>query len=152
MIRSKWDFGIVDELNVIRSTVGDKTDIFDKKSIQLILYNDDAPVACGSIYFDSGAYHLAHLCVKKEFQGQYIGDLLIRVLIVKGFNMMAEKLCCSVPKSAVGFFEKYGFKVLSETREIYQMEVTPQTLILNSKCGHDCSQCVNKDTCHNKNT
>ena len=148
MIKSSWKFGTLEEVKALRETVNDSIDVFDEKSIQLILYNDEEPVSCGSLYFDSGAYHIAHLCVKPEFQGQYIGDLLIRVLLVKGFNMQAERICCICPKSTVDFFKKYGFTVTEELQDTCEMEVTPQTLILNSKCGHDCSQCVNKDFCH----
>ncbi len=140
MIRSTWKFGKDDEVLSIRQTVGDVLDAYDEKSMHLILYNDDEPVSCGSLLFDNGAYKLSHLCVKPEFQRQYFGDMLIRVLIVKAFNMMAEKIRIIPTESSIPFFEKYGFKFEDETT----MYVTAESLIMNSKCGHDCSSCINK--------
>ncbi len=148
MITSAWKFGKdIEEITYIRSSVNDTWDSFDEKSIHLIIYNEGDPVGCGSIYFDSGCYNIAHLSVVPEMQRQYIGDLMIRLLMIKGFNMMADKIAVNSPLDTKDFFEKYGFKSVENFEKSVKMEVTPQTLIMNSKCGHDCSNCVNKDSC-----
>jgi len=148
MITSAWKFGKdIDEINTIRASVNDGWDSFDEKSIHLIIYNEGNAVGCGSIYFDSGSYHIAHLSVIPQMQRQYIGDLMIRLLMVKGFNMMAERITIIAPIDTKEFFKKYGFKTVEVYENSERMEVTPQTLIMNSKCGHDCSNCVNKDLC-----
>ena len=64
--------------------------------------------------------------------------------------MMAEKITIVSPINTKEFFKKYGFKTVEFNEKFEKMEVTPQTLIMNSKCGHDCSNCVNKDTCATK--
>ena len=143
MIKSVWKFGKIDEIEVVRKKVGDTFSASDERSMQLILYNDDMPVSSGSLYFENGAYHIAHICVIPEYQNKYIGDMLVRVLLFKGFNMMAERIVVAPTKSTVEFFKKYGFKSISES----EMELTPQTLILEGKCGHDCSNCINRDLC-----
>ena len=151
MITSQWKFGKdIDEISTIRSSVNHTWDEFDEKSMHLIIYNEGAPVGCGSLYFDAGTYRIAHLCVIPEMQKQYIGDLMIRLLMVKSFNMMAEKITVTSPVDTKDFFKKYGFRILKENDTFVEMEVTPQTLIMNSKCGHDCSNCVNKDKCESK--
>lgn len=148
MITSAWKFGInIDEITLIRSSVNDIWDSYDEKSIHLIIYNEGEPVGCGSIYFDSGCYNIAHLAVVPKMQRQYIGDLMIRLLMIKGFNMMAEKIAIESPIDTKDFFEKYGFRTVENKEKSVKMEVTPQTLIMNSKCGHDCSICVNKNSC-----
>ena len=148
MITSAWKFGTdIEEIDAIRASVNDNWDAFDEKSIHLVIYNEGAPVGCGSIYFDLGSYHIAHMAVKPEMQRQYIGDLMIRLLMIKGFKMMAERIVINAPIDTKDFFTKYGFKTVEKNEKSEIMEVTPQTLIMNSKCGHDCSNCVNNDTC-----
>ena len=141
MITSKWEFGkgVTDVLRVRRS-VGFSEDALDEKSIHLVIYDENLPCGTGSICFTDGAYRITYLCVLPEMQRQYVGDLMIRLLLVKGFNMMAEVIRVTPLNNSSAFFEKYGF----EKSENGDLEVTPETLVLNSKCGHDCSQCVNK--------
>ena len=51
MITSAWKFGLnIEEIDIIRSANNDGWDNFDEKSIHLIIYNEGAPVGCGSIY------------------------------------------------------------------------------------------------------
>ena len=141
MITSAWEFGKTENATLVRTACGDSFDAFDEKSMQLILFNDSNPVANGALYFDNGAYRIAHVCVVPEHRGKYIGDLLMRVLLVKAFNMGAEKVCSNPPDDVKPFFKKYGFtgcKTLS---------VTEKTLLLKSKCGHDYTNCINKDMC-----
>ena len=146
MITSKWLFGQnCNEVLAVRSSVKDCIDSFDEKSMHLVIFNDDIPVGTGSLYFDKGAYNIAHMAVVPHMQRQYIGDLMIRMLLLRGFNMMAEKIQIKATSDTKEFFEKYGFRIIDE--ELFLMEVTPQTLVMNSKCGHDCSECINKDSC-----
>lgn len=148
MITSSWKFGLnIDEITSIREASNDSWDSFDEKSIQLIIYNEGKPVGCGSIYFDDGNYHIAHLNVLPDMQKQHIGDLMMRLLLIKGFNMMAEKIILTPTPSTKEFFKKYGFEDIENSDT---MEVSVRTLIMNSKCGHDCSQCVNKENCVSK--
>lgn len=148
MIESKWEFGEnITVVKNLRDSVQDTApDSLDKKSLHLILYNDELPVACGSLYFNAGCYNLAHLCVQPAYQHQYIGDMLIKLLLLKGFHMMADKICCIATPENAAFFKKYGFSA-KETNDQIIMEVTPASLIIQSKCGHDCSTCISKDFC-----
>lgn len=141
MITSAWEFGKTKNATIVRNACNDNFDIFDEKSMQLILFNDNLPVANGALYFDNGVYHISHVCVVPEFRGKYIGDLLMRVLLVKAFNMGAEAVCSTPPATVKPFFEKYGF-IGNDT-----LTVTEKTLLLKSKCGHDCTNCINKDMC-----
>jgi len=139
MIKSRWKFGKDEEISSVRKLVNDTFDIYDEKSMQLVMYEDDIPVGCASLFFDKGCYHIAHMCVVPELQHRYIGDLMIRLLIVRGFGMMADELYLTANKETVAFFERYGFKQIDAS---YNMTVTRDTVIMNSKCGHDCTQCL----------
>ena len=149
MIESKWYFGEnIPEIKRIRNAVNDiENDIFDKKSLHLMLYNSSFPVACGSLYFDANNYTIAHICVLPEHQRQYIGDMLIKLLLIIGFGMMAERILCHSSPETVPFFKKYGFLPVKEQNKKITMEVTPASLKMESKCGHDCNKCLNKASC-----
>ncbi len=143
MITSAWKFGKdVDEVISIRNTVNLFSEASDEKSMHLIIYDNEVPAGCLSLFFENGSYNIKHVAVVPEFQRQYIGDLMMRVAMVKAFNMMAERIRLVPTPATEEFFKKYGF-----AKEQDYMEVTPQTLIMNSKCGHDCSKCINKEHC-----
>lgn len=143
MISSEWKFGKdIPEVNEIREACGFIPLKTDEKALHLILYENSVPVACGSLFFDSGAYRVANACVAEDKRGEHIGDLLLRLLLVRGFNMLADKIVITPTPETVGFFSKYGFKQ-TKTAE---MEVDAQGLILDSKCGHNCKECLNQCT------
>lgn len=143
MISSAWKFGKdVPEVKELREMCGLENLETDEKSLHLVLFENSAPVACGSLYFDSGAYRIANACVREDKRGEHIGDLLLRLLLVRGFNMLADKICITATDGTVDFFSKYGFKQTEKT----EMEVDAQGLILDSKCGHNCKECLNQCT------
>lgn len=142
MITSSWDFGKSENTVKVRSIANEGFDEFDDKSMQLILFESGVPIANGALYFDDGSYHIAHICVVPEERKKYVGDLLVRVLIVKAFNMDAQKIELVCPESLKKFFERYGFAADGK-----KMVLTRETLILEGKCGHDCSNCINKEAC-----
>lgn len=143
MISSAWKFGKdVPEVNEIRASCGFKPLETDEKSLHLVLFDGTVPAACGSLCFDSGAYRITNACVKNDKRGEHIGDLLLRLLLVRGFNMLADKICITATPDTVGFFSKYGFKQTENS----EMEVDAQGLILDSKCGHNCKECLNQCT------
>lgn len=140
MISSQWKFGKdVAEIVALREKCGFGQADTDEKSLHLLLLEDNVPVACGSLYFDKGAYRIGSLCVIKESRGKHIGDLAMRMLSVKGFNMLAEKIVITATEETVPFFERYGFV----QKENLIMEVDPQSFKLESKCGHKCEECLN---------
>ena len=146
MIASQWKFGSkVEEVTEIRASVNISPQLNDEKSMHLIIYDNEIPAGCGSLYFDNDCYHIACLSVKPEFQKQFIGDLMIRVLLVRAFNMMAERIEIVATPETKAFFKKYGFSEIDG--DTLNMFVTPETLVMNSKCGHDCSSCINKEHC-----
>lgn len=142
MISSAWKFGKdIPEIKEIRSSCGLPLRQTDEKSMHLLLFDDGVPVGCGSLYFDK-EYHIGDVCVLEEKRREHIGDLLMRMLLMKGFNMLAEKIIVVATEDTLTFFEKYGFKKI----ENFILEVTPHTLKAESKCGHNCKECLNPCT------
>lgn len=145
MLSSSWYFGASQaDFLALRDALRDAPDKNDQKSMQLVLYDNGVPVACGSLFFDSGTYHIAHIGVLPEKQKRGIGDLAVRMLLMRAFGMMADRVCCRVSSENKVFFARYGF----HAAENDEWEVTPDTLIFSSKCGHDCSSCALQNSCH----
>ncbi len=145
MVKSSWSFGPSEISRDLRLRSGNmQSATFDEKSLNLIIYNNEVPVACGSLYFDCGAYHISNICVLPEYRGQYFGDMLVRLLVYRAFKMGAERILLRCNNDASTFFSKYGFSVKKTVGDVYDMEVTAETLILQGSCGHDCAECINK--------
>ena len=145
MLSSSWYFGASQaDVLTLRAALRDTTDENDQKSMQLVLYENDLPVAGGSLFFDSGTYHIAHVGVLPEMRKRGIGDLAVRMLLMRAFGMMAERVRCRVSPENAGFFARYGFRAAEND----EWEVTPATLTFLSKCGHDCSSCALQNSCH----
>ncbi len=130
----------VEEQNV---PIDIEQDAYDTQSINLILYVDEKPVATGRIYHDAKTFRLGRICVLKEFRGQYLGDLLVRLLLVKVFSFSPSVVKIDAQMPTVAFYEKYGFKVISQPFETQSgithvtMSITKDEITLKSKCGKE---------------
>lgn len=85
----------------------------DKEGYHVVVKLDDEDVATGTIYQDSNLngdiYILDRIFVKKEYQGDQLGDLVIKMLIDRAFRIGAKQICVTVPSDVSGFFTRVGF-------------------------------------------
>lgn len=117
-------------------------DAYDAQSMHLVIYDGENPIAAGRLYHDGKTFRLGRLAVIKEYRGQGVGDMLIKVLLLKAFGFSPSKVCLSAQIHAKDFYERYGFFVDGEEIEEegvrhVPMSVTKETLVFKSKCGHD---------------
>jgi len=89
---------------------GTEPDALDALSWQVVLYESDAPVATGRIYWAEGGFHLGRICVVRGARGRGIGDMLMRMLIAKGLNHAATSLALGAQVRAAPFYARYGFE------------------------------------------
>ena len=80
----------------------------DAYAMHCVLHDDDAPAAYSRIYFDGDRFRLDDICVKREFRGMQIGDMLARVTILRALEY-TDKLTIHCFESSAGFFERFGF-------------------------------------------
>ena len=88
---------------------GTEPDALDAQSWQLVLYEDGAPVGAGRIYWAEGDFHLGRVCVLRSARGRGVGDMLMRMLIVKGLDHAASSLVLGAQQQAAPFYARYGF-------------------------------------------
>jgi predicted GNAT family N-acyltransferase len=77
------------------------------------------------------------VAVLKEFRGRRLGDMVMRMLMVKAHDMGAAEVFVGAQCRAQGFYEKLGFTVCGEE---YDDEGVPH---LPMKAVLGCSGCCN---------
>lgn len=115
-------------------------DIFDAQALHLVLYDEMRPIATGRIYHDGRTFCIGRCCVIREERGTGIGDLLIKLLLLKVFEYNPSQVRIHAQKSAEGFYRRYGFTVDGEPFveagiDHVPMYVDKEKLIIPSKCG-----------------
>lgn len=150
MITSKWSMGSenMQDAKLIRTEVfineqhippQAEFDALDERALHLVLYDDGTPAATGRLYYSQG-YRIGRIAVRKHLRGKHFGDLLVRMLLVRAFNDGADSVTVSAQTRVVPFYERYGLACKGEPYtedgiEHILMEVTPQSLKIESKCG-----------------
>lgn len=104
----------VEEQNISKNIEFDNKDKF---SNHLVVYKDDMPVATGRLLIENNKYILGRIAVLKEERGNKYGDLVLRMLIRKAFDLGADIIELHSQLSAVEFYKKLGFKVIGKPYE-----------------------------------
>ena len=125
MLKATWVFGTqnFEAAKAVRTAVfveeqgyslSEEFDDFDYYAWHAVIYYEDAPIATGRVYLDQGNYTIGRVCVRKEFRGQHVGDLLIRLLLDRALNAGAEGIHLCAQVTAQGFYEKFGLKAMGK--------------------------------------
>lgn len=115
-------------------------DVYDQQALHLVLFDDGRPVATGRIYHDGRSFRIGRCCVEKDSRGQGIGDLLVKLLLLKVFEYNPTQVRIHAQTQAAPFYERYGFVVEGAPfdeagiRHV-AMHVDKDTLRIPSKCG-----------------
>ena len=104
----------------------------------------EKPVATGRLYFDGAKLFIGRICVLREYRGQAIGDLMMRMMILRGFDF-AREIYLHAQQQAQGFYERYGFQVqgepfLEEGAPHVLMVLKKEDAVFPSKCGENCAK------------
>ncbi len=87
----------------------------DQEAAHVIVIIDDEDAAVGTLFQDSGLnndiYILDKIFVKKEYQKEQLGDLVIKMLIDRAFRLGAKQIWVMSPPDVAGFFTRVGFYI-----------------------------------------
>ena len=79
-----------------------------------LIVDGDDNVGTFRCIFEGGAVHVGRLCVKKEHRGEGFGraalEFIEKIYAARGY----EKLTLGAQVTAIPFYEKCGFKVVSD--------------------------------------
>lgn len=116
-------------------------DAVDPLALHLVLYDDGVPAGTGRVYHDGHTFCIGRCCIAKPFRGMGMGDLLIKLLLLKAFEYGPSQVRIHAQVQAKDFYARYGFveqgDVFSEEGIPHvEMCVDRKTLVFPSKCGH----------------
>lgn len=143
MLKGKYIFGdedISEALHVRRKVFkeeqhlnenNENKDDIDEKSIIVVGYYNEKPIATGRLYFDGVDYKISKIAVLHEYRGNNYGDFIVRMLIDKAFIFGAKSIHVISQGNAKSFYEKIGFKVIGETYIEDGVERIPMVLNMN---------------------
>lgn len=120
-------------------------DFYDHFAHHLLVKDGDELVATGRLVLKDDAFLIGRIAVKKEARGNQYGDLVVRMLIDRAFNIIGGKeVVVHSILPAQDFYKKIGFKAVGEpyveaTLEHITMVIRPEDL--NSGCS-GCKSCV----------
>lgn len=142
--------GVPEELEV---------DEIDAVAEHVLVYDGDIPVATGRLFLENDRYMLGRVAVLKEFRGQGIGDLVMRMLLLRAFDLGAEEVYIHAQTQALNFYKKLGFSVYGEPFEeagiphVYMM-VRKEDVLWYTPRGaagvHHCKACSHEECNHCK--
>ena len=162
MIESRWVFGrenlnevIKVRMEVFRNELGHDiiTDADDEFALHVLIGEDGVDYASGRIYDKDGEFYIGMICVDKRVRGKKLGELLVKLLISRGLELMAKKIYVNARACAAGFYEKLNFETCGDEYIDANGEKTVPMVLLRenspvqtgcagcSGCGGSCEGC-----------
>lgn len=151
MVKGKFVVGIegLDETANLRYEVftGDlkmpasiEKDNYDHFAHHLIVEDGGQIAATGRLILKDDEYLIGRIAVDKAFRGKQLGDLVVRMLVDRAFSIGAEEVVVHSMTPVIGFYEKIGFKAVSEpfteaTLEHVKMVIDKEAM------SHPCQGC-----------
>lgn len=123
-VKTEVHNSLPEEAHIIRDTVFIKEqgfenefDSIDGKSIHILLFENDVPVATCRIFRsdEMNCYVLGRLAVLKEYRGRGYGIATVREALNQVQKMGGKELMLHSQCRASGFYEKLGFSAFGET-------------------------------------
>lgn len=111
--------GIREEVFITEQGFSYDYDEYDKAAWHIIGYDGDTVIAAARVYpLDEKSYKIGRMAVKKEYRGQYVGDLIIKTLQDKIVTLGGIEAVVEAQLHAKGFYTYEGYTADGEAFEI----------------------------------
>ena len=111
--------GIREEVFIAEQGFSYDYDEHDKEAWHIIGYDGDVVIAAARVYpLDDKSYKIGRMAVKKEYRGQYVGDLVIKTLQDKIVTLGGIEAVVEAQLHAKGFYTFEGYVPVGEEYEI----------------------------------
>ncbi|AJO17615.1 GNAT family N-acetyltransferase [Bacillus paralicheniformis] len=92
----------------------EEMDHLDQESSHLVIYDGKEPIGAGRLRLVDSYGKLERICVLKSHRSLGIGNLIIQALEEEAAKQGAVQFMLNAQTQAVPFYEKHGYKVVSE--------------------------------------
>jgi predicted GNAT family N-acyltransferase len=143
MIQGKWfpqGSDLSQALSVRRAVFGRGQDALDSEAQNVVVYQDDLPVASGRLWWEDGAFWLGDIGVLPAYRGMKLGDLALRLLLFKAQNHFAREVRLRCQEEIQGFFARLGLREVSRGETETEMMIPGEEIDLDT-----CRACGKKD-------
>lgn len=128
-----------DVFNIWKQVFGQNQNNINEQEVicYVIVYEDTFPVATGQLIIEDHEYKIEKIAVLKEKRRSKYGDLVVRMLIDKVFNLnnINEVYACSTIE-AIEFFKSIGFKLFETNihdKDIMKLYINKNMMIKGCK-------------------
>lgn len=92
----------------------EEPDEYDAVADHVVVYEQKQPIAAGRLVIKEEGFMLGRIAVLPEHRGLGYGDLVVRLLVRRAFDLGAKEVYLHAQTHAVAFYEKLGFKTVGE--------------------------------------
>ncbi|MCF8020215.1 MAG: GNAT family N-acetyltransferase [Vallitaleaceae bacterium] len=113
-------------------------DLYDHFGHHVVVMEGDIAVATGRLIYANEIFLLGRIAVLKNHRGKNYGDLVVRMLIDRAFNIGAEEVEVHAQLPVQGFYESIGFIPIGET--FYEAGIEHIRMIIDQNSLHKSCQ------------
>lgn len=90
-------------------------DAYEKRSLHMVMYDDNLPIATGRIYkHEEKTCKIGRIAIIKSYRGKKLGYLLLSNLEQKAKSLGYDCAILGAQVQAKGFYEKTGYHAFGE--------------------------------------
>lgn len=105
-----------DELGYSQACIRDEYDVMAYYA--LVFDEEGSPAGTGRLTLIDDRFVIGKLCVIREMRGQGLGDLVMRMLLVRVQEMGAPSVFIRARIEALDFYRRYGFAPTGELEDV----------------------------------
>jgi predicted GNAT family N-acyltransferase len=88
----------------------------DENGLHFGLFQEEKPTSVISFFVVDKTAQFRKFATEISEQGKGFGSILLKHIIEESIHQNVENLWCNARVSALGFYQKFGFEAVSETR------------------------------------
>ena len=117
-------------------------DVYDAFAHHLIVKDGEETVGTGRLIYKDNQYLIGRIAVLPGFRGNRLGDLIVRMLCARAFDLKADEVIVHSQVQVADFYRKIGFKGISDVYK--EANIDHITMVIDEKtltnpCG--CNGC-----------
>jgi predicted GNAT family N-acyltransferase len=116
-------------------------DEVDDIALHALVCDDGQPAATARLYQKDGTFHIGRVAVLPAFRRRGLGEMAMRLLMLKARELGAAEVALGAQVQARGFYEKLGFR---STGDLYDDEGVAHVRMVAKldEAAHNCQGCA----------